>query len=111
MTDDSDSAFHHRADALLLRLSAAAEDQLADEAEVELTAGVLQIDFADRTYLINKHQPTRQIWLSSPISGAWHFACQPDSGRWIDTRRGLDLLPLLTEEWAALSGMKVVLEC
>ena len=111
MAGDDESAFHQRADALLGRLAAVAEDELADQAEVEFAGGILQVDFDDQTYIVNKHAPTRQVWLSSPLSGAWHFAW--DSGRslWIDTRQGREILQLLAEEWSSASGTKISFDC
>ena len=39
---------------------------------------MLTVEGAEGTWVINKHAPTRQIWLSSPQSGARHYAyrCQ-----------------------------------
>lgn len=42
--------------------------------EAELDSGVLSIMMPDeREYVINKHTPSRQIWVSSPYSGASYF--------------------------------------
>jgi frataxin len=103
--DEAD--YHRRAEAVLLRIAAAAEDSLADHAEVEHAGSVLTVEIDDESYVINKHEPTRQIWLSSPVSGAWHFVWQPDRHGWIDTRHGQDLLALLAAEWSAVSGVDV----
>jgi frataxin len=32
------------------------------------------------TYVLNKQTPTRQVWLSSPVSGPWHY-------EWVDGER------------------------
>jgi frataxin len=56
---------------------------------------------------VNKHAPTRQVWLSSPVSGAWHFAWNQGRGAWLDTRRGQDILVLLAEEWSSVTGVAV----
>ena len=50
------------------------------------------------TWVVNKHAPTRQIWLSSPKSGARHYAFDAASGLWKDTRGGDDLLAHLSAE-------------
>lgn len=105
LQDDSD--YQRRAQALLMRIASSAEDQLGDTAEVELADSVLTIEIDDRTYVVNKHAPTRQIWLSSPVSGAWHFAWNGAQEAWRDTRRGQDLLALLVEEWSAVTGVHV----
>jgi frataxin len=53
--------------------------------------------------VINKHTPNRQIWLSSPISGAAHFALDPASGQWRSTRGTAVLHDLLASELAPLA--------
>ena len=68
------------------------EDRFGDAVELDLNDGVLRAAWPDGTvYLINRHLPLRQIWLSSPKSGAWHFA--PDNRcNWLSTRG--DKIPL-----------------
>ena len=75
----SDSAFESLADSLL----AALEEGIGPHADAELQGGVLTVEGNDGTWLVNKHAPTRQIWLSSPQSGARHYAFDagPASGR------------------------------
>ena len=90
----SDSAFETLADSLLATL----EEALADHADAELQGGVLNVEGDDGTWVINKHAPTQQIWLSSPRSGARHYAFDSASGQWKDTRGGPDLLSLLSAE-------------
>ncbi len=91
----SDTAFERLADSLL----AALEDAIGSEADAELQGGILTIDGDDGTWIINKHAPTRQIWVSSPRSGARHFAFDAGSGQWRDTRGGPELLALLADEF------------
>ena len=90
----SDSAFETLADSLLDAL----EEAVGAEADAERQGGVLTIDGDDGTWVVNKHAPTRQIWLSSPKSGARHYAFDAGSGQWKDTRGGDDLLVLLSAE-------------
>ena len=59
---------------------------------------MLTVEANDGTWLVNKHAPTRQIWLSSPQSGARHYAFDDGSGQWQDTRGGPELLALLSAE-------------
>ena len=42
----------------------------------------------ERTYVLNKQAPNKQIWWSSPISGPHRF--EEDGERWADARRGQD---------------------
>ena len=90
----SDSAFESLADSLL----AALEAGIGPHADGELQGGVLTVEGNDGTWLVNKHAPTRQIWLSSPQSGARHYAFDDGSGQWKDTRGGPELLALLSAE-------------
>jgi len=87
----SEQAFETLADSLLESL----EEEIDD---AELQGGVLTIDGDDGTWVVNKHAPTRQIWLSSPKSGAHHYAFEAASGLWQDTRGGPDLLATLAAE-------------
>ena len=90
----TDTAFETRADTLL----AALEEEIAVSEDAELQGGILTIDGEKGTWVVNKHAPTRQIWVSSPLSGARHFAFDEPSGEWRDTRGGPDLLSLLSTE-------------
>jgi frataxin len=90
----SESAFETLADSLLATL----EEALGDHADAELQGGVLNVEADDGTWVVNKHAPTQQIWLSSPLSGARHYAFDGPSGQWKDTRGGPDLLALLSAE-------------
>jgi len=68
------------------------------ELDVDYQSGVLTITLANKKqYVINQHVPMRQIWLSSPISGAAHFDYA--NGSWKSTRGGDDLLDLLQREF------------
>jgi frataxin len=86
----SESAFQSLADGLL----AALEEGVG--ADAELQGGILTIEGEDGTWIVNKHAPTRQIWLSSPQSGARHFAW--DGKAWTDTRGKGELLGVLSGE-------------
>jgi frataxin len=86
------------------------EDQLGDWLDVEITGGILQIELpGGGAYVINKHAPNREIWLSSPTSGAWHFAAG-DDGAWRSTRGTEELTQLLASELAVASGRAVRLD-
>lgn len=94
----TDTAFETLADSLLDTLEAA----LGDSADAERQGSVLTIETDDgSTWVINKHAPTRQVWLSSPRSGARHYDFDASSGQWKDTRGGQDLLTVLGAELGA----------
>jgi frataxin len=102
----SETEFNRLADEALEELSLAIETRLDDRVEVELQEGVLTIDMEDGgRYHINKHAPNRQIWLSSPKSGAWHFACTGPGESWVSTRDATTLGELLRDEIAAATGI------
>ncbi len=99
MTFD-ETAFETLADNLLARLMDCIETQRGDSLDVDLQDGILTIELdAGGEYVINKHAPNRQIWVSSPVSGASHFAYVPESGAWLSTRADATaLLALLGDE-------------
>lgn len=94
----SDSAFESLADSLLATL----EEAIADHADAELQGGILTVEgdaaAGGGTWIVNTHAPTRQVWLSSPRSGARHYAFDAASGQWLDTRGGPELLGHLSAE-------------
>ena len=102
----SESDFNRLADQALEEIGLAIETRLDDRVEVELQEGVLTIDMEDGgQYLINKHASNQQLWLSSPKSGAWHFACTGPGESWVSTRDATILGELLREEIAAATGV------
>jgi frataxin len=100
--------FERQGGAALDALFEQIDEQLGDWLEVEMTGGILQLELPDGgTYVINKHVPNREIWMSSPKSGAWHFAADAE-GAWRSTRSGHEaLLDLLSQELAVASGRAV----
>lgn len=106
-----DSTFDRLASATLRELMAAIEAALPDELEdIDLQGSVLTIELADGgTYVINKHTANKEIWLSSPKSGAAHFAYDAASGEWQPTRGGDPLHARLGAELAAVAGQPLLL--
>lgn len=69
--------------------------------EGELEEGILAVTMPDgREYVINKHTPSRQIWVSSPYSGAGYF--EFGGGKWLPKRaeaaKGRDLIEFIKAE-------------
>ena len=81
-----ESNFHERADDLLSSLFEAIE--MADEegvVEAELIEGVLTIELEDGgEFVINKHEPSQQVWVSSPSRGAKHYSYLEEDDEWMD---------------------------
>jgi frataxin len=103
----SDTAFTALADLSLHHLSDSLEALDEDGVlEVELIQGILTVEFpSGRQFVVNKHGPSRQIWLSSPLSGGLHFDYDETAKEWtlVDGRRLETLLKaeietLLAEE-------------
>ena len=81
----NNTEFKQLADETLQTLSEALEDADKDyKLEVDLLDGILSIELPDGgQYVINRHDASMQIWLSSPISGAGHFSYK--DGLWISS--------------------------
>jgi frataxin len=93
-----DSSFEKLAGQTLEYLFEALDDGIGDSAEVEMQGGILTVELADGgQYVINRHGPNRQIWVSSPKSGAWHFERRGDA--WVSTRGDERLDALLGAEF------------
>ena len=85
---------------MLERVTAAVEDA-SDDIDVELQSGVLTIELEDgRTFVLNKHAPMRQMWLSSPLSGAAHFSYDDENRLWVSTRDTRELVSTLIDDFA-----------
>ena len=103
-----DSGFMKLADDTLASLMHNIDNVLGDRADIDLQDGILTVDLDEGgRYVVNKHLPNRQIWLSSPFSGAAHFAYDPQRG-WV-ARGGDTLHALLEQEIATLIGTAVAL--
>ena len=99
------SQFESLADDTLTRLQAAIEEQAEGDIDAELAAGILTLELeSGAKYLINKHGPNRQIWMASPVSGAWHFAWSEGDQAWVSTRGSERLDQLLGGELSQASG-------
>lgn len=89
-----ESRFATLADETLERFSDAIDDALGDRIDVDLHAGILTLALpGGGQYIINKHAPNREIWMSSPASGATHFGYQEPL--WVSTRDRSQVLPVM----------------
>ena len=109
MTID-ESTFQTLADETLARMMDTLEEAVGDQLDVDLQDGILTIELdSGGQYVINKHAPNRQIWMSSPVSGASHFDSDGHGG-WVGTRGAGTLAAMLSAELAAATGETVVLD-
>lgn len=104
MNFPSESAFNEAAARTFSLLMDALEP--SDQAgilEVESTPGMVTVSLANgRQIILSKHSPTRQIWLSSPVSGGLHFS-SADGKCWkLSDGRGLE--EVLRQDVLALGG-------
>lgn len=100
-----EAAFQTVADATLTELMERIEATRGDEVEVDLEGGVLTIELdSGAQYLINKHGPMRQIWLSSPVSGAGHYDYDAEKESWVNSRTGETLSAVLAAELIGALG-------
>lgn len=102
--------FETLAEETLDSLFDAIDEAIGDDADVDFDNGILNIELDDgHKYVINKHAPNKQIWLSSPISGAAHYEYSAESEAWVSTRGGDALLDVLSAELSQISGETVKL--
>jgi len=84
------------------------EEAIGDDADVDLENGILTVELEDgRQYVINKHAPNQQIWLSSPISGAAHYKYDDATGSWVSTRSNDVLMDVLNAEISKIAGTDI----
>jgi frataxin len=99
-------AFETLAGRTLAMIAERLEDALSDVADVELRGGILTITCEDGgQFVLNKHAPSREIWLSSPVSGATHFARRGDD--WVSTRGPDALAARLAADIETRTGIQV----
>ena len=85
MTDENHFAI--LADATLTHLFETIDSTAGDDLDVDQGEGIVTIELENGgQYVINKHAPNRQIWLSSPVSGAHHFDYDETAGGWVNAR-------------------------
>ncbi len=105
-----ESRFETLAGKTLERFMDAIDEAMGDVLDVHIQGGILIIDLdSGGQYVINKHRPSRQIWVSSPASGASHFDYDGDTGQWVSSRGGAPLGELLCGELAAATGAALIL--
>jgi frataxin len=89
--------FQKQATQTLDAIADAVENTAGDAYSVDWAGEILTLeDEHGKQYVLNKHAPTEQLWLSSPISGAWHFVWQ--NYAWVSTRGEDTLNNILLKE-------------
>ncbi len=110
MTMD-ENQFDGLAEATLNHLLDVIDDELGDVLEVDMENGMLTIEAeTGGLYIINKHGPNRQIWMSSPLSGASHYDFDEASQSWVDSRGEERLMTRLAGELSRMTGSSISLD-
>jgi len=52
--------------------------------DIDLISDVLYLQTEKGDYVINQHSPTKQIWLSSPVSSAGYFNYNAEKQIWLN---------------------------
>lgn len=101
-----ESQFHRQADGTLDAIALALETADGDGSlDVELAGGVLTIVFpSGKQLVLSKHAPSRQLWLSSPLSGGLHF---PWNGQSWQIADGAGLIEQLAQELRQMGGLTI----
>jgi iron donor protein CyaY len=92
----NDSDFALKAEQVIYKIAETIE--VADpngELDLDINDGILTIGTKNGVFVINRQSVAREIWLSSPISGPYHFFF--NNGRW-ESRNNDELFNIITEE-------------
>ncbi|MBC6443981.1 MAG: iron donor protein CyaY [Alphaproteobacteria bacterium GM202ARS2] len=74
-------------------LDALCETLEAQGIDVEQEDGVVTVTLDNgKQFIINRHLPMKQLWLSSPFSGASHYTYHAEDDVWRNTRPPNDTL-------------------
>ena len=103
----NDSEFNTLADTALKQIETALEASDADLDFAMISAGVLEIEFADRSKIIvNRHGAAKEMWVAAR-SGGFHFRW--DGAAWRDTRDSSELMAALSALVSVQAGEPVAL--
>ncbi len=104
----NETQYHQMADAALEQIAEMLEKPDAKGMiELEVQGGIVTIELDDgKQFIVSKHAPSKQIWLSSPLSGGLHFSYDNAHQDWrLADQRSLQ--PLLLAELKQLAGVEV----
>jgi iron donor protein CyaY len=104
-----ETTYHRIADRFLEAITDQLETQdTVGLLEVELAGGVLTIELpSGKQFVVSKHTISRQMWLSSPLSGGLHFP-YTDQGWVLSDQRELSVL--LAQEISQLAAQPFTLK-
>jgi frataxin len=106
-----ETLFHRLGDETIETLADVIDEALGDDMDVDLESGILTLELdSGEQFVINKHGPNRQIWMSSPVSGASHYDYDEDTESWRSTRGATTLHEQLATDLAVKTGQKISLD-
>lgn len=92
----NDKDFAQEVEEIIYKIAETIEDSDPEGTiDVDLKDGILMLITDAGTFVINKQSSAKEIWLSSPISGPYHFALNEE--KWC-SRTGVELFEVLTTE-------------
>jgi CyaY protein len=104
----NDAEFMALADEALKRIDIGLEASGADLDFAMVSAGVLEIEFADGSKIIvNRHAAAQELWVAAR-TGGFHFCW--DGQAWRDTRDNAELMAALSALVSAQAGVPVKLD-
>jgi frataxin len=78
------------------------------DVDVDCDGSVLTVELDDgRTFVVNRNRPLRQIWLSSPVSGASHYDWKKTDECWMGTKGEGRLDERLAREVSETTGAEI----
>lgn len=103
----NETEYHRKSEDSLNRIQNVLEEaDQRGELELEYQGGILSIELpSGKQLLLSKHTASRQIWLSSPVSGGLHFSFMNDD--WV-LADGRTLSQVLSHELKTMAGMEVL---
>ena len=103
----NDSEFNTLADTVLKQIETGLDASGADLDFAMVSAGVLEIEFADGSKIIvNRHGAAKEMWVAAR-SGGFHFRW--DDTVWRDTRDSSELMSALSALVSAQAGEPIAL--
>ena len=80
------------------------------DVDVDCDGSVLSVELDDgRVFILNRHRPLNQLWLSSPITGASHYVWDETEKSWMGTRDQGRLDVLFSDDLTAATGENIAL--
>ncbi len=106
----TDAEYQQRAAAALAQIELHVDRWLDDDVvdiDSHRTGGLLELALPNGSKLIvNTQPPLHELWLAAK-AGGFHFRLDA-SGRWLDTKDGVEFFQRLTGQASAQSGLRLV---